>query len=109
MGAKNLVALLIFLAAAALEIGGDALIRKGMRGMGGGFIITGIIALGSYGVVVNTVKWDFSKLLGVYIAVFATMSVLFSRFVFKEAVPGTRLIGISLIIIGGLIIQFWTK
>ncbi len=106
---KNSFALIVFLAAAALEVGGDALIRKGMRGMGIWFIVVGLVALGCYGIVVNTLRWDFSKLLGVYIAVFTLMTVLFSRFIFKETIPGTRWAGITLIIIGGLIIQFWTK
>jgi len=105
----KLISLIIFLAAAMLEVGGDALVRKGMRGMGVGFIVVGIIALGSYGVVVNTVSWDFSKLLGVYIAVFAVTSMLFSGFFFKEAIPAARWAGIFLIVIGGLIIQFGTK
>ena len=106
---KNLVTIIIFLVAAVLETGGDALIRKGMRGLGVGFIAAGIVALGSYGVVVNTVRWDFSKLLGVYVAVFAVMSIFFSLFFFKEAIPTGRWIGMTLVIIGGLIIQFWNR
>lgn len=62
---------LIFIGAAILEVGGDATIRKGLRGSGRGAMLLGFVMLGSYGVVVNTVKWDFSKLLGVYVSVFA--------------------------------------
>ncbi|HUI30777.1 MAG TPA: hypothetical protein VLX91_11210 [Candidatus Acidoferrales bacterium] len=106
---KNLIALFIFLAAAVLEVGGDALIRKGMRGMGIGFIVAGLAAISSYGIVVNTVKMDFSKMLGVYISVFVIVTALFGRFIFKETIPGARLIGIAMIVIGGLVIQFWAK
>lgn len=99
----------IFLAAAILEVGGDAVVRKGLRGNSLGIIIIGFLMLGFYGVVVNTVKWDFSKLLGVYVAVFALISVLFGRFLFKENIPITTWIGLIMIICGALIIQFGNK
>ena len=62
--------------------------------------------LGFYGVVVNTVKWDFANLLGVYVAVFAVISVSFGRFVFQENVPKTTWVGLMFIICGAMIIQF---
>jgi small multidrug resistance family-3 protein len=55
---------------------------------------------------VNSVKWDFSKLLGVYVAFFATVSVLCGLLAFKETVPISTWLGLGLIIIGGLVIQF---
>jgi len=100
------IAWLTFLAAAVLEVAGDATVRKGMRGSGVAFVATGCIMLGTYGVVVNLVPWDFSKLLGVYVAVFAAVSVLFGRFVFRETVPPTTWLGMAIIIIGGLVVQF---
>ena len=59
---KNILTLLIFIGAALLEVGGDALIRKGLRGSSFGFLIGGFIILGVYGILVNTVKWEFSSL-----------------------------------------------
>ena len=106
---NHLAALIIFVAAAVLEVGGDAVIRKGLRGNRLAFIVVGFLALGLYGVVVNTVKWDFSRLLGVYVAVFALVSILAGRFVFKEHVPISTWVGLSLIIAGGLVIQFGQK
>ncbi len=100
------LAWLIFLAAAVLEVGGDAVVRKGMRGGGLPFLALGFIMLGTYGVVVNLVPWDFSKLLGVYVAVFAAVSVLAGRFLFHEAVPVSTWVGIAIIILGGLVVQF---
>jgi small multidrug resistance family-3 protein len=96
----------IFTVAALLEVGGDAAIRRGLRGGGLLFILAGFIVLGSYGLVVNTVKWDFSKLLGVYVAVFAIISVLCGRYLFKETIPTSTWIGLGVIVVGGLIIQF---
>jgi small multidrug resistance family-3 protein len=97
---------LAFLAAAILEVGGDALIRKGLRGSGWAAIVIGCIVLACYGLMVNTVKWDFSKLLGVYVAFFATVSVLCGLLAFKETVPSSTWVGLAFIIIGGLVIQF---
>ncbi len=100
------LAWLIFIGAAILEVSGDAVVRKGLRGRGLVIMAVGIAMLGCYGVVVNMVKWDFSKLLGVYVAVFAMISVLFGRFVFKETIPAATWIGLCVIICGGMIIQF---
>jgi small multidrug resistance family-3 protein len=100
------VAWLVFIAAAVLEVGGDAVVRKGLRGSGLIIIMIGFTMLGCYGIVVNMVTWDFSKLLGVYVAIFALISILFGRFVFKENVPVATWIGLCVIMCGGIIIQF---
>lgn len=103
------LAWLIFIGAAILEVGGDAVVRKGLRGSNLIIIMIGCAMLGFYGVVVNTVKWDFSKLLGVYVAIFALVSILFGRFVFKENIPNTTWIGLMIILCGAMIIQFGNK
>ena len=72
----TLLTWLALVVAAILEVGGDALIRKGLRGSGWAMIAAGCLVLALYGLMVNTVKWDFSKLLGVYVAFFALVSVL---------------------------------
>ena len=77
---------------------GEAVIRKGLRGSSLIVVLVGYFMLGFYGVVVNIVKWDFSKLLGVYVAVFAVISILFSKYVFNEKISNTILIGLVLII-----------
>ena len=103
------VAWLVFLAAAILEVGGDASIRKGLRGGGWLPIAAGCLMLGAYGLVVNLVRWDFSRLLGVYVAVFAVVSVLFGRFLFQEVVPTSTWVGLGIIVIGGAVIQFGSR
>ena len=102
----NTIAWLIFIAAALLEVGGDAAFRRGLRGGGMAFIIAGWVSLGCYGLVVNSVKWDFSKLIGVYVGFFALVSVLVGRIAFRESIPSTTWLGLALIIIGGVVIQF---
>ena len=98
---------IIFIAAALLEVGGDAAIRRGLRGGGLLFIIAGFVVLGSYGLVVNVPKsMDFSKLLGAYVAFFALVSILCGRYIFRESIPASTWLGLVLIVIGGLVIQF---
>ncbi|MBV9080372.1 MAG: hypothetical protein JO102_04550 [Elusimicrobia bacterium] len=101
----NLVAWLTFLGSAVLEVGGDAAVRKGIRGGGLLFIVGGFVGLGCYGLLVNTVRWDFSRLLGVYVAVFACVSVLFGKFVFGEAIPAMRWLGLAVILAGSVLVQ----
>ncbi|UBF27687.1 hypothetical protein K9N68_07160 [Kovacikia minuta CCNUW1] len=96
---------LIFTAAAILEVGGDAVIRKGLEGSNLVVILGGGLMLSCYGLVINLVRWDFSKLLGVYIAIFALSSVLWGQFFFKESIPTSTWFGLAVIIAGGLIIQ----
>lgn len=103
---EHLLVWAIFLAAAALEVGGDSIIRRGLRGSGGGWIALGCMMLAVYGLVVNAVHWDFSKLIGVYVAVFTLTSVLVGRFVLREDVAPTTWIGAGIIVAGGLLIQF---
>ncbi len=103
------LAWLFFIGAAILEVGGDAVIRKGLRGSGLIIITAGFVMLGFYGVVVNMVKWDFSRLLGVYVAIFAVISVLFGRFVFREYIPNATWVGLTVIVLGAMIIQFGGK
>ncbi|MGD0232677.1 MAG: hypothetical protein ABSC19_20375 [Syntrophorhabdales bacterium] len=105
----NIVLWFIFVAAAILEVTGDAVVRQGLRGHRPMAILFGCAMLGCYGVVVNTVKWDFSRLLGVYVSVFALVSVLFGCFVFREKVSTATWVGLATILAGGVIIQFGDK
>jgi len=101
-----LAAWLVFLGSALLEVGGDAVVRRGLRGANVIIILAGGIMLAGYGLLVNMVRWDFSRLLGVYVAVFALVSVMCGRFVFGESVPNATWMGLAIIIAGGMVIQF---
>lgn len=97
---------LIFLGSALLEVGGDAVVRRGLRGANVVIILAGGLMLAAYGLLVNTVRWDFSRLLGVYVAMFALVSVLCGRFVFGESVAAPTWVGLAIIVAGGMVIQF---
>ena len=95
----------VFVAAAVFEVAGDAVIRRGLRGGGLAVVVTGFVMLGCYGLVVNQLAWDFSRLLGVYVGVFAATSVLCGRIVFGEDIPASTWVGLAIIVAGGLVIQ----
>jgi small multidrug resistance family-3 protein len=132
--------LFILLIAAVFEVGGDAFIRIGEKEGGWLRIIIGSAALVVYGVVINLLsgpewiskrinKWanfdfdlyhrtgikaSFSKQLGVYVAVFALVSVvgdwLLSRWkvpTFETAsIPPFTWIGLGIIWVGSMFIYF---
>lgn len=89
-----------------LEVGGDAVVRRGLRARSIAWILLGCVVLAGYGLVVNSVNWDFSKLLGVYLGFFALVSILCGKFILKEAIPPSTWLGLFLIILGGMVIQF---
>jgi drug/metabolite transporter superfamily protein YnfA len=96
----------VLILAALFEVGGDALIRAGLRGRGVVLIALGFLILGSYGLVLNQIAIDFSKLLGVYVGLFAVVSVLFGKFLFHEAIPPSTWLGLGVVLTGSLIIQW---
>ena len=105
----GLLPLLAFVGAALLEVGGDAVVRQGLRGRNWALVPSGALMLGAYGLVVNLVKWDFSRLLGVYVAAFAVVSVLAGRFWFGETIPSSTWVGLAIIVVGGMVIQLGAR
>jgi drug/metabolite transporter superfamily protein YnfA len=95
----------IFVCAAILEVGGDALIRRGLRGGGGLLVALGFLTLGSYGVVVNLLDLDFSRLLAAYVGIFAVASVAFGRLAFGDQVPASTWVGLAIILAGSLVVH----
>ena len=93
------------LLAAGCEVGGDALIRVGLRGKGWLVVAVGMATLAAYGVIVNLLPIDFSKLLATYVAFFAVVSVACGRFVFGEEVPTSTWVGLLVILAGSVIVQ----
>jgi len=87
-------------------VGGDAVIRMGIKNNNIILMFVGAAVLGAYGLIVNSIDWDFSKIFGVYVGMFAVVAVLFGKFLFREQVQLTTWLGLAVIILGGLIIQF---
>ena len=99
--------LAILILAAALEVGGDALVRIGLHSYGYS-LAAGAFALFAYGILVNQSGVDFNRLMGIYIAIFFVVSQAIS-FVFFKQIPDDRmLLGGGFIVAGGLVILLMT-
>jgi multidrug transporter EmrE-like cation transporter len=91
--------------AALFEVGGDAVIRMGMRSNNFIVMMLGCLVLAAYGLIVNSLGWDFSVTIGIYVGAFASGGVLFGRFLFQENIATTTWIGLAFILTGCLIIH----
>lgn len=96
------------MAAALLEVGGDASMRLGLRGHAWGYVL-GTILLAAYGLLVNRPTWQFGRLLGLYIAVFFVVSQALAWGIFGERPSSALIAGGSLIVAGGLVIQLASR
>ena len=94
--------------AAALEAGGDALVRVGMHRnilwQRVAFFLLAAMVLFTYGWTVTAPPWNFGRLLGVYVVLFFVIAQLISWLIFEHVPSVTVLIGGALIIAGGLVI-----
>jgi len=104
--AHRLAPLAIFVCAAILEVVGDAIIRSGLRGRGLAVVAVGCAVLAAYGVVVNQLDLDFSRLMGAYVAIFALVSILIGRLAFHDRIRTSTWTGLAIILIGGAVIHF---
>lgn len=108
---KMPLAITLIFAAAGLEAGGDALIRIGLFGASPlrrlACLMVGALVLFLYGCVVNLPRWDFGRLLGIYVAAFFVVAQAINWVGFGQRPTLPICIGGGLIIVGGLIISFW--
>lgn len=107
---KLLAILLLLALAAALEVGGDALMRTGLHDSGASRIAwlgAGAVVLAAYGIFINLGPWDFGRVLGVYVALFFIMAQIVNFLGFGLRPNAPTLIGGSLICAGGLILAVW--
>jgi small multidrug resistance family-3 protein len=101
-------ALLVLLLAAFLEAYGDSCFQSGLyRSTGINRTLAflgGAVSLAAYGLVVNAPRWDFGKLLGVYVVVFFLLAQVLAWARFGQIPTLPILGGGTLIVVGGLII-----
>ncbi len=105
------LALLVLFLAALLEAGGDALVRTGLDagtlGRKLALFAAGAVTLFAYGCAVNAPRWDFGKLLGIYVVFFFVVAQAVSWLAFGQKPSLPVLVGGAFIIVGGLIISLW--
>jgi small multidrug resistance family-3 protein len=107
---NTVTVLLTLLLAAALEAGGDALVRAGLQSGSpltrGLFFTLGAAVLFGYGYTVNVPAWDFGRLLGVYVVFFFVVAQLISWLAFHQKPGNGVIVGGAFILIGGGIVTF---
>ncbi len=107
----NAIAFMILAVAAVLEAGGDAIVRNGLHAptlpLRIALVVFGGLVLMSYGVVVNMPRWDFGRVLGVYVTLFFLAAQVINLVFFKTPPTAPILLGGALIMAGGLLMTFW--
>ena len=108
---QNIHPIFFLIVATALEVTGDAMIRKTIYEHTGAariaFGVLGALLLFGYGFFLNLAPVEFSKVVGLYIATLFVMWQVITYLTFKTVPTTPIIIGGSLVVIGGLIITFW--
>ncbi len=104
-------AFLLLAVAAFLEVFGDACFQSGMYQSTGSkrasWFIGGTLVLVLYSLFVNTPKWDFGKLLGVYVVLFFVVAQIVAKLRFQQSPTPPVYVGGALIVLGGAVMTFW--
>jgi small multidrug resistance family-3 protein len=105
--------IVFLLVATTLEVTGDALVRKAMYEYAGqtriALLLAGAILLLGYGLSLNLAPVPFAQIVGLYIATLFVVWQIISAIIFRTRPTIPIIIGGSLIVIGGLIVTFWTR
>ena len=101
---------LFFLAIAAfLEVYGDACFQSALYRSSGMSrtmaFVGGALSLAAYGLAVNAPRWEFGKLLGVYVVLFFLLAQIVARVKFGQTPTLAILIGGAFICVGGVIVS----
>ena len=101
-------AIIVLLFAAFLEVGGDALVRAALHSSGpwraGILFALAVALLLAYALMVNAPRWNFGRMLGLYIAFFFVVAQVVSWLAFAQPPPARVLVGGALIVSGGFVI-----
>ena len=103
--------LAFLIVATALEVAGDAIIRKSLFEHAGlarlGLFLLGGVLLAGYGTFLNLAPLEFGQVVGLYIATLFVMWQIIT-FLFFRTVPTLPILaGGVLIVAGGMIVSFW--
>jgi hypothetical protein len=96
--------------AALLEVSGDAFFQSAVHRTSGASrwasVAAGALSLSLYGLVVNLPRWNFGKLLGMYVVLFFVIAQVIARVKFHEPATWPVIVGGILITSGGLALTF---
>jgi hypothetical protein len=103
--------LLLLIVATTLEASGDAVIRLGIYKHSGSIRLTLFLAgaglLFGYGSILNLAPVEFSRVVGLYIAILFVVWQLINFIAFRAAPTLPVMIGGALIVAGGVLVTFW--
>jgi small multidrug resistance family-3 protein len=103
--------LAFLIVATALEVSGDALIRKSLFEHAGlarlALFLVGAVLLAGYGTFLNLAPLEFGQVVGLYIATLFVMWQIINFLFFRSLPTIPILTGGLLIVAGGLIVSFW--
>lgn len=104
-------ALSVLTVAAFLEAWGDSFFQAGFY-RSAGFVrvlmlMAGTVALALYGSTVNIPRWDFGKLIGIYVALFFLAAQLLAKIRFGQLPTPPVYVGGAMIVTGGIVMAFW--
>ena len=109
--ARPIGAFILLAFAAFLEVFGDSFFQAGIYHATGSARLwsfaSGIVILAFYGFIVNVPRWDFGRLLGVYVALFFVVAQVVAKIRFDQTPTTPIYVGGTLILAGGGIIAFW--
>lgn len=109
---KYFLALAFLIGATTLEASGDAIIRKGLFDHAGitrlAVVLGGGVLLLGYGVMLNLAPLPFERVVGLYIATLFVVWQLIGLIAFPSFPSLPILIGGGLIVVGGLVVSFWS-
>jgi hypothetical protein len=104
-------ALGVLAVAAFLEAWGDSFFQAGFYRSAGFMrilmLLAGMAVLALYGSTVNIPRWDFGKLLGVYVALFFLAAQILAKVRFGQSPTPPVYLGGAMILAGGLVMAFW--
>jgi len=110
---QNIHPIFFLIVATALEVSGDAIIRKTIYEHTGvariSFGLIGTLLLFGYGFFLNLAPVEFGKVVGLYIATLFIMWQVISYITFKSIPTLPVIIGGLFVVSGGLIITFWKQ
>ena len=107
----DLPVLAFLIVATALEVSGDAIIRKSLFEHAGlariALFLVGTLLLAGYGTFLTLAPLEFGQVVGLYIATLFVMWQIIN-FAFFRSLPTLPIMtGGALIVTGGLIVSFW--
>lgn len=109
---KYLIVWAFLIAATSLEATGDAMVRIGLFERIGttrvGIMAFGAALLFGYGLMLNLAPLPFERVVGIYIATLFLVWQVVSFFTFRTVPSFPIMAGGMLIVIGGLMVTFWS-